>query len=76
VWWGIVMVIMIEIGLITPPIGVSVFVLYGIAENIPMKAIFRGIMPFFIAEIVCVAILVLFPDLVLWLPRIAGYKVS
>jgi len=41
-----------------------------------MKAIFRGIVPFFIAEIACVAILVLFPDLVLWLPRVAGYKVS
>ena len=76
VWWGIVMVIIIELGLITPPIGVNVFVLYGIAGNIPMRTIFRGILPFFMAEIVCVAILVLFPDLVLWLPRMAGYKVT
>jgi tripartite ATP-independent transporter DctM subunit len=76
VWWGIIMVIIIELGLITPPIGVNVFVLYGIAGNIPMKTIFRGIMPFLVAELVCVAILVLYPDLVLWLPRVAGYKVS
>jgi C4-dicarboxylate transporter, DctM subunit len=76
VWWGILMVIVIEIGLITPPIGVNVFVLYGIAGNIPMRTIFRGIVPFFFAEIACVAILVLFPDLVLWLPRIAGYKLT
>jgi C4-dicarboxylate transporter, DctM subunit len=76
VWWGILMVIVIEIGLITPPIGVNVFVLYGIAGNIPMRTIFRGIVPFFFAEIACVALLVLFPDLVLWLPRIAGYKLT
>lgn len=75
VWWGIIMVIIIELGLITPPIGVNVFVLYGIAGNIPMRTIFRGIMPFLVAELVCVAALVLFPDLVLWLPRVAGYKV-
>lgn len=76
VWWGIIMVIIIELGLITPPIGVNVFVLYGIAGNIPMRTIFRGIMPFLVAELVCVAALVLFPDLVLWLPRVAGYKVN
>jgi tripartite ATP-independent transporter DctM subunit len=76
VWWGILMVIIIEIGLITPPIGVNVFVLYGIAETIPMRTIFKGILPFFIAEIACVAILVLFPDLVTWLPRVAGYKLT
>lgn len=76
VWWGIIMVIIIELGLITPPIGVNVFVLYGIAETIPMRTIFKGIVPFFFAEIVCVAMLVLFPDLVLWLPRIAGYRIN
>jgi TRAP-type C4-dicarboxylate transport system permease large subunit len=76
VWWGILMVIIIEIGLITPPIGVNVFVLYGIAETIPMRTIFKGIVPFFIAEIACVAILILFPDLVTWLPRVAGYKLT
>jgi len=54
----------------------SGFVLYGIAGNIPMRTIFRGIMPFLVAELLCVALLVLFPDLVLWLPRVAGYKVN
>jgi C4-dicarboxylate transporter, DctM subunit len=76
VWWGIIMVIVIELGLITPPIGVNVFVLYGIAETIPMRVIFRGIVPFFFAEIVCLAILILFPELVLWLPRVAGYRIN
>jgi TRAP-type C4-dicarboxylate transport system permease large subunit len=76
VWWGIIMVIIIELGLITPPIGVNVFVLYGIAGTVPMRTIFRGIMPFLLAELACVALLILFPDLVTWLPRVAGYKVD
>jgi tripartite ATP-independent transporter DctM subunit len=74
VWWGIIMVIMIEIGLITPPIGVNVFVIYGIAERIPLPVIFQGIMPFVFAGLGCVVLLILFPELVLWLPRAAGYK--
>jgi TRAP-type mannitol/chloroaromatic compound transport system permease large subunit len=41
-----------------------------------MRTIFRGIMPFLLAELACVALLILFPDLVTWLPRVAGYKVD
>lgn len=74
VWWGIVMVITIEVGLITPPIGVNVFVLYGIAETIPLRTIFQGVVPFFFAELACIVLLILLPELVLWLPRIAGYN--
>jgi tripartite ATP-independent transporter DctM subunit len=76
VWWGIIMVIAIEVGLITPPIGVNVFVLYGIAETVPLKTIFQGIVPFFFAEVACIVLLVFFPDLVLWLPRVAGYSLK
>ena len=74
VWWGIIMVITIEIGLIAPPIGVNVFVLYGIAKTIPLRTIYWGIVPFFFAELACIVILILFPELTLWLPRVAGYK--
>jgi len=76
VWWGIIMVIMIEIGLITPPIGVNVFVIYGIAEKVPLKVIFQGIVPFFFAELISVGLLTVFPELVLWLPRVAGYNLK
>jgi tripartite ATP-independent transporter DctM subunit len=76
VWWGIVMVITIEIGLIAPPIGVNVFVLYGIAEKIPLRTIYWGIVPFFFAELACIVLLILFPELVLWLPRVAGYSLK
>ncbi len=72
IWWGIVNIMVIEIGLITPPIGVIVFVLHGMAPDIPLKRIFTGIIPFFSADLVRLAILVLFPTLTLWLPRYLG----
>jgi tripartite ATP-independent transporter DctM subunit len=76
VWWGIVMVMVIEVGLITPPIGINVFVLYGVAETIPLKTIFRGIVPFFFADVTRISIIILFPELALWLPRVAGYSLN
>ena len=72
IWWGIVNIMVIEIGLITPPIGVIVFVLHGMAPDIPLKTIFSGIIPFFSADLVRLAILVLFPALTLWLPNLLG----
>ena len=72
VWWGIVMVMMVEVGMITPPIGLNVFVLFGVAENIPLNTIFRGILPFFFADMIRISIIILFPALSLWLPGLAG----
>jgi TRAP-type C4-dicarboxylate transport system permease large subunit len=70
VWWGIVNVVVIEIGMITPPIGLNVFVLQGVARTIPLAVIFRGIVPFLCADIVRLTILVVFPSLMLWLPSV------
>jgi TRAP-type C4-dicarboxylate transport system permease large subunit len=56
-------------GLISPPVGVNVFVVKGIAEDVPMSKIFAGILPFWIAMAVCLAILVAFPDIALFLPN-------
>ncbi len=72
IWWGIINVMVIEIGLITPPIGINVFVIHGMAKETSLSTIFAGIMPFFVADIVRLIILVLFPVLVLWLPRFLG----
>ena len=63
------MVIVLEMGLISPPVGVNVFVLKGIAEDVPMGQIFAGILPFWIAMAVCLAILVAFPQIALFLPN-------
>ena len=69
VWWGIIMVVVVELGMITPPIGINVFVLHGIAKDIPLGTIFRGITPFAISDTIRLALLTLFPALVLWWPH-------
>jgi TRAP-type C4-dicarboxylate transport system permease large subunit len=68
IWFGVFIVIMTEIALITPPVGVNVFVMRSIATDIPMGTIFRGIFPFLLGEFVVIAILILFPWIATWLP--------
>ncbi len=68
VWFGIIVVMVVELGLITPPIGMNVFVIKGIAKDVPLESIFRGVMPFVAAQIILIAILVAFPQIALWLP--------
>jgi tripartite ATP-independent transporter DctM subunit len=69
IWFGIFMVIVLEMGLISPPVGINVFVVKGIAEDVPMYRIFAGILPFWVAMIVCVAVLIAFPQIALILPN-------
>ncbi len=70
IWFGILALIVVELGLITPPVGMNVFVINTLARDVPMIQTFIGVMPFFGAELVRVALIVLFPALSLWLPRI------
>lgn len=70
VWWGIINVIVIEIGMITPPVGINVMVLNAMRRDISLVTIYKGIMPFFLADLARLAILVAFPALTLWLPSI------
>ncbi|MFC6487240.1 TRAP transporter large permease [Nitratireductor sp. GCM10026969] len=67
IWFAVVVVVVTEISLITPPVGMNVFVLRATLPEIPLKAIFRGIVPFWIADILRLALLVLVPALSLWL---------
>jgi tripartite ATP-independent transporter DctM subunit len=67
VWWGIVMIMVIEIGLITPPIGLNVFVMHGIAREIPLQEIFKGIVPFLFADVSRLLLITFIPALTLWL---------
>lgn len=69
VWYGILMVVMVEIGLITPPVGLNVFVIRAQIPDVSLGTVFVGIVPFLIAAFVLVALLLVFPDLALWLPR-------
>ncbi|MEO7404571.1 MAG: TRAP transporter large permease, partial [Burkholderiales bacterium] len=68
IWWGIINVVVIELGMIIPPIGIIVFVLHGLAPQIPMKTIYRGVAPFIVADLVLLFLLVIFPGIALWLP--------
>jgi len=69
IWFGIVVVIVLEMGLISPPVGVNVFVVKSVAQDVPMGKIFRGIWPFWIAMGVCLIILVAFPQIATFLPN-------
>ena len=69
VWFGIIVVIVLEMGMISPPIGINVFVVKSIAPDVPMTRIFAGIWPFWFAMIVMLALLVAFPQIALFLPQ-------
>ena len=69
IWFGVVMVIILEMALISPPVGMNVFVVKGVARDLPMRDIYIGILPFWVAMIVCLAVLVAFPQLSLILPN-------
>ena len=68
-WFGVVMVIILEMALISPPVGMNVFVVKGVARDIPMREIYIGILPFWAAMIICLSVLVAFPQLALFLPN-------
>ena len=70
IWYGIVMVTVVEMGLITPPVGINVFIVKGLAPDVPMYSIFKGIIPFIIANIVFLALIITFPEIVTFLPTL------
>jgi tripartite ATP-independent transporter DctM subunit len=69
IWFGVVMVIVLEIGLITPPVGLNVFVMKGVAKDIPLQTIFRGVVPFIIASVAAIVLVIIFPDIATFLPN-------
>ena len=73
IWFGVIIVLVAEMGVITPPVGVNVFVIKGIAPEIPIETIFRGIFPFLIALILCTGILMVLPQIATFLPSFASY---
>jgi tripartite ATP-independent transporter DctM subunit len=70
VWFGIIIVCVVEIGLISPPVGMNMFVLKSLLPHVPTGTVFRGVMPFMWADVVRLAILVAFPIISLWLPSL------
>ncbi len=70
IWFGIITVRIFEIAQITPPVGMNVFIMKGVAPDVPLTTIFKGIVPFFIADILHLTLLIVFPQLTLWLPSL------
>lgn len=69
IWWGIVLTILIEAALITPPVGLNLYVVQGMRQRGSINDVIRGAMPFLIGMIVLIALLMIWPDIALWLPR-------
>jgi tripartite ATP-independent transporter DctM subunit len=72
VWFGIFAVMVTELSLITPPVGLNLFVIRGVIPGLPIGAIYRGIMPFVVADLVRIGLIISFPAIVLWLPAMAA----
>ena len=72
IWFGVLVIVMIEIGLITPPLGINVYVVKGLVPDVPTEDIFKGIAWFVVMDLVTVGILILFPSLSTWLPSKMG----
>ena len=70
IWFGILIVVVVEIGLISPPVGMNLFVLNALLPQVPTKTLFRGVLPFVVADIIRLGILIAFPAISLWLPSL------
>lgn len=70
IWFGVIIVVVTQMGVITPPVGVNAYVVSGIDRSIPLPTVFRGALPFLVAMILTCVLLILFPCIATWLPTI------
>ena len=70
IWFGVLVVTMAEIGQVTPPVGINVFVLSSVAKDVALNKIYKGIIPFILADIVRVILIFFIPAIALWLPSV------
>lgn len=68
IWFGIILVTSCQLGMISPPVGINVFVINSIAKDVKLTTIYKGVMPFIAADLIRMALMVIFPAIVLWLP--------
>lgn len=68
IWFGVIIVLVTQMGVITPPVGVNVYVVHGVVKDVPLESIFKGAFPFLVALILCALILIPFPQIALFLP--------
>jgi tripartite ATP-independent transporter DctM subunit len=70
VWFGVIVVVITQMGVITPPVGVNVYVVSGIERDIPLQSIFKGALPFLLMLVLASIVLMIFPQICLWLPNL------
>lgn len=70
IWFGVILVLVIELGLIHPPVGMNIFVIQAQVADVPVMRIYQGILPYLVAPFVLLALLVAYPDIALWLPKV------
>lgn len=70
IWFGVIIVLVVGMGVITPPVGMNVYVIKGVVPDVPLETIFRGIWPFLAAIIICIIILIIFPQIATFLPNL------
>jgi len=68
IWFGVIMVLVVAMGVITPPVGMNVYIIKGVAPDIPLEDIFKGIWPFLFALVICIILLIIFPQIATFLP--------
>lgn len=73
IWFGVIIVLIVEMGVITPPVGINVYVIKGVAPDVPMETIFKGIWPFVGSLVVCTTLLMVFPKIATFLPGFMTY---
>ena len=72
IWFGVIIVMTVELGLIHPPVGMNVFVIKSVVQEVSFSTIFRGVLPFIVTDLIRLVILIAFPILALWLPSHMG----
>ena len=70
IWFGIILILVVDLGVITPPVGINCYIMAGMAKDIPLTTIFRGAVPFVVALLVTIALVTIFPDIATWLPSV------
>jgi len=70
IWFGVIIVMVVAMGVITPPVGMNVYIVKGVAKTVPLELIFKGVWPFLIAIVACLALLISFPQLATFLPSL------
>lgn len=72
IWFGVIIVMVVAAGVITPPVGMNVFIIKGVAKDVPLETIFKGVWPFLLALVACIAVLIIFPQLATFLPNLVS----